>query len=66
MTYIHHKSPKPLKVNTCGMLSKNTKTKKKKKKPDVISKTVQLVLILHRRGRAYNEDKLTMKVGTGT
>ena len=50
------------------MLSKNTKTKKKKKKkkPDVISKTVQLVLILHRRGRAYNEDKLTMKVGTET
>ena len=46
----------------CGMLSKKTKTKKKK--PDVISKTVQLVLILHWRGRAYNEDKLTMKVGT--
>ena len=43
-----------------------TQKPKKKKKPDVISKTVQLVLILHRRGRAYNEDKLTMKVGTGT
>ena len=50
------------------MLSKNTKTKKKKKKkkPDVKKKNGQRVLIFHRRGRAYNEDKLTMKVGTGT